>query len=234
MESQKQKNRQELLNMSTHLRVFFYSGILTIILIFANVFTTLAQVGTLTNTGDMTVCISSNESYGVIPVTGSTYTWSIVAGTGGAGNITTTANSNLISINWTSPGTCTLRVIESNGTCTGLPVNILITVLPGLIPGTASADQTICYNSVPAQISATPPTGAPGPFTYQWEASTDNGATWTVLTGANGLNYQPAGLTQTTMYHLKQSTSGGCGDATTNNVTITVQPQILTSPIYHN
>jgi hypothetical protein len=234
MNSRNQKNRHVLQNTDTHSRVFIFSGLLTLVLIFANVFTSLAQVGSLTNTGDMTVCISSDESYGVVPVTGSTYTWSIIAGTGGAGNISTTASSNLISVNWTNPGTCTLRVIESNGTCTGLPVEILITVLPGLIPGTAGSDQTICYNSVPALITATAPTGAPGPFTYQWESSTDNGTTWTAISGANSLTFQPGALTQTTLFHLKQTASGGCGDATTNSVRITVQAQVVTSPIYHN
>jgi hypothetical protein len=229
-----QKKFEKLNYLSSQMKVLIFSGSLTLMLILASEIPSLAQVGTLTNTGDMSVCISSNEPYGVMPVPGSTYTWSIVAGTGGAGTISTTANSNLISVNWTSPGTCRLRVIESNGTCTGLPIDILITVNSGLIPGTASANQTICYNTIPAQLTANAPTGAPGPYTYQWEASTDNGSTWTVLTGANGLNYQPVALTQTAMYHLKQSSGGGCGDATTNNITITVQPQILTSPIYHN
>jgi hypothetical protein len=226
MDAQKKMKNK---NKQTLVRVLFL-----MLLTCAGTINSFAQVGTLTNTGDMTVCISSNESYGVIPVTGSTYTWSIIAGTGGAGNISTTATSNLVSINWTNPGTCTLRVIESNGTCTGLPVNIVITVLPGLTPGIASADQSICYNSVPAMLTSTAPAGATGTITYQWETSTDNGTTWTPVTGANGLTFQPAGMTRSAMYHLKQSASGGCGDATTNNITITVQPQLITSPIYHN
>jgi len=193
-----------------------------------------AQVGTLTNTGDMTVCISSNESYGVIPLAGSTYTWSIIAGSGGAGSISNTATSNLISVNWTNAGTCTLRVIESTTNCTGLPVDIVITVLPGLIPGTVNADQTICYNTVPAMLTATAPTGATGTITYQWESSTDNGSTWIPVAGANGLTYQPAALTQSVMYRLRQSASGGCGDVTTSNIAVTVEPQLITSPIYHN
>jgi hypothetical protein len=228
------KNKNELRKQCAHTRVFFYKAILFMVLTCAGILTSLAQVGSLTNTGDMTVCISSNESYGVMPVAGSAYTWSIIAGTGGAGNIITTATTNLISVNWTNPGTCTLRVIESNGTCTGLPVNIVITVLPGLIPGNASADQSICYNSVPVMLTATAPTGATGTITYQWESSTDNGTTWTPVTGANGLTYQPAALTQSSIYHLRQSASGGCGEVTTNNITVTVQPQLLTSPIYHN
>ena len=235
MDSQKsQKNRKGFINRGPYSGVFIYSVILTLVVNFSCVLTSQAQVGTLTNTGDMTVCISSIESYGVIPAAGSTFTWSIIAGTGGAGNISNTATTNLISVSWTNPGTCTLRVIESNSTCTGIPVDIVITVLPGLIPGIASGDQTICSNSTPSLIAATPPAGSAGPFSYQWETSTDNGATWTAIPDANGLNFQPAGLNQSTMYHLKQSTTGGCGDVTTNDITVTVLPQILTSPIYHN
>lgn len=230
MDAQKQmKNKSELLKSKTLVRV-----LLLMLLTCAGTINSFAQVGTLTNTGDMTVCISSNESYGVMPVAGSTYTWSIIAGTGGAGNISTTATTNLISVNWTNPGTCTLRVIESNGTCTGLPVNIVITVLPGLTPGIASADQSICYNSVPVMLTATAPAGSTGTITYQWETSTDNGTTWTPVTGGDGLTFQPAVMTRSAMYHLRQSASGGCGEVTTNNITITVQPQLLTSPIYHN
>lgn len=235
MDAQKQlKNENEQIKKNAHARVFIFIGILMLVLNFASVFSSFAQVGTLTNTGDMTVCISSNESYGVMPVTGSAYNWIIIAGTGGAGNISSTATPNLISVNWTNPGTCTLRVIETNNTCNGLPVDIVITVLPGLIPGNVNSNQTICYNSVPAILTATAPTGTAGPFTYQWETSTDNGSTWTNVTGANSLTFQPAALSQSVMYHLKQSASGGCGEVTTNNVTITVQPQVVTSPIYHN
>ncbi len=217
-----------------HHREMLFSGILFLVFLFATVSETMGQVGSLTNTGDMTVCLSSDESYGVMPAQGSTYTWSIIAGTGGAGNISSLATTNLISINWTGSGTCTLRVIESNSNCTGLPVDILITVLPALIPGITSADQNICYNDVPTLLTSTAPGGIAGPYTYQWEISTNNGITWTAVPGANSLTYQPGGLTQNTMYHLKQSANGGCGEVTTNNLTVNVQSQLMTSPIYHN
>jgi len=193
-----------------------------------------SQVGSLTQTGAMTVCITSTEAFGVVPTAGSSYAWSILAGSGGMGTIMNgPAPNNLISVNWTGSGTCTLQVTETNGTCTGNPVNILITVLPGLLSGTAGTDQTICYNDTPLPITSTAPTGGDGTYTYQWESSIDGGATWVSLAGATSLTYAPGALTQTMVYHLIQTSGGSCGTVTTNSVTITVQPQVITSPIWH-
>jgi hypothetical protein len=181
-----------------------------------------AQVGGLEQTGDMTVCLNSTESYGVEITAGSTYVWSIIAGTGGAGTIINgAAPNNLISVNWTSSGTCTLQVVETNATCTGVPVNILVTVLPDLVPGTVSANQTICYNTIPAALTSSDAAGGTGSYTYQWESSPD-GTNWTPISGATSSSYTPIALTATTSYRLKQ-TSGTCGTVTTNFVTITVQ-----------
>ncbi|TSA31775.1 MAG: hypothetical protein D4R64_17455 [Porphyromonadaceae bacterium] len=189
---------------------------------------TWAQVGVLTQTGDMTVCQNSTEPYGVMPTAGSSYTWSIIAGSGGAGSITNgLPPNNLISVNWTSSGTCTLQVIETSATCTGIPVNIQVTVLPALVPGIASADQTINVSVTPAPISSTPPTGGNGTYTYQWEYSIDGGTTWVIAAGATSLTYAPGALTQTTQYHLIQASGTGCSSVTTNIVTINVQNPLV-------
>lgn len=101
-----------------------------------------AQVGGLDKTGDMPVCLNSDESYGVMPTSGSTYTWEIIAGTGGAGTLTNgIAPNNLISVNWTSIGTCNLVVTEKNAAgCSAVINSILITVnpLPEVDPMTAA------------------------------------------------------------------------------------------------
>lgn len=193
-----------------------------------------AQVGELTKTGNISVCQNSTAPFGVIATNGSVYTWEIIAGTGGGGTIIDgPAPNNLISVVWTGAGTCTLQVTETSASCTGVPVSIEVTVLPGIMPGTASADQTICFGTAPSLLTATAPTGEQEPYIYQWESSSDGGASWTLIAGAEALTYQPEQLTQTTHYRLQQSSAGGCGIVTTNQVTVTVQPQVLTSPIYH-
>lgn len=211
-------------------KCFLLTGLLT-----AAVFEGKAQVGALTKTGDMTVCLNSTQPYGVTPTAGSTYDWIIIAGTGGAGTIIAgEAPNNLISVLWTNAGTCTLQVIETAGTCPGEPVMITVTVLPGLDAGTTSADQSICYGAIPDPVSATGPAGGNGTTTYQWESSTDEGITWDIIAGATSLEYSPGALIRTTWYHLIQSEGTGCGAATTADIIISVQPQVITSPIFHD
>ncbi len=90
-------------------------------------------------------------------------------------------------------------------------------------PGSAGSDQTICSNTIPQQISGSPPVGGMGPYTYQWQSCLDN-ITFFNIPGATALNYQPAALAYTTYYRLVQASSGSCGNVITNTVTISVMP----------
>ncbi len=126
--------------------------------------------GGLTETGDMTVCLNSNESYGVVPTTGSTYTWNIIAGTGGAGTITIgSAPNNLISVLWTNVGTCTLEVTELNAAgCSAVINSITITVNP--IPTVDPiVDQVVCNgeNTLPITFN-----GSVTGTVYNWANDT--------------------------------------------------------------
>ena len=140
---------------------------LLIMLLLAGTKGVWAQVGGLTNTGNMTVCLNSTAPYGVMPTAGSTYSWSILAGTGGAGTITNgAAPNNLISVTWTSAGTCTLQAIETNSTgCDGPPVQILITVSPlntiALSSAAGTDNQSVCINTAITTITYAT-TGASG------------------------------------------------------------------------
>jgi hypothetical protein len=96
-------------------------------------------------------------------------------------------------------------------------------IYPVLVVGSITANQTICYNQVPAQLTGTAPTGGLAPYTYQWQNS-PNGTVWTDISGATGINYQPPALTATTYYRQKQISSGGNGTVITNTLTITVNP----------
>ena len=171
----------------------------------------------------------------MVPTAGSTYAWTIIPGTGGAGSITSGSSpNNRISVTWTGSGTCVLQVNETTPTCSGLPVTIEVTVLPAFTPGTATADQSICYNTIRALLNGTAPSGSTGTFTYQWESSTDGGTVWTAIPGASGLTWQPGSLTQTTAYRLVQTAEGTCGTGLTNTVTITVKQEVVTSGIFHD
>ncbi len=109
---------------------------------------------------------------------------------------------------------------------------ITITVLPEIISPVAIADQTICYNTVPLELSSTKASGGNNSFVYQWFSSINN-LSWSTISGATGLTYQPAALTTTTYYHVIASATGTplCGSVTSNSVTISVNPNITPGTI---
>ena len=116
------------------------------------------------NTGDHQVCLNATEPYGVVLTAGSSYAWSITPIAGGNGTITTGATPNLITVNWNSVGTATLKVIETNASgCVGDPVTIVVSVNP--VPTVTVNSSAICAGTT-ATITATP--GAAGTYSYVW------------------------------------------------------------------
>ena len=86
---------------------------------------------------------------------------------------------------------------------------------PVAVAGTASSNQTICWNTAPSAITLAGYTG-----TIQWQSSTDN-VTFTNISGATSASYSPSALTSTTYYRAIVSSVGGC-TVTSNTITITV------------
>ncbi len=154
--------------------------------------------------------------------------------TGGDGNYTYAWESSTNGGPWTvingatsdtyNPGnlatTTQFRRIVLSGLCSNTSNFITVTVVHAITNYDISGDQTVCESQPVAQINGQTPPGA-GPFTYTWESSTDN-ATWTQISGANGINYQPGALTTTTYYRRK--TENAPCSAVSNVVTITVNP----------
>jgi large repetitive protein len=133
------------------------------LLLFFSGTSVLAQ-GPYPNTGDHQVCLNSTQPYGVVLNAGSTYAWTVTPLAGGNGTITPGATPNLVTINWTSPGTATLRVIETSAAgCPGDPVTIIVTINP--LPTVTVNSSAICAGTN-ATITATP--GAPGTYSYVW------------------------------------------------------------------
>ncbi len=119
-------------------------------------------------------------------------------------------------------------------TATGIPScgmvtsNVItITVLADLSSPVASADQTICFNTSPVLLTSTVASGGSGTFSYQWYSSLNN-SSWSIISGATGLTYQPASLTTSTYYHIVATATGSpaCGTKTSNPVLITVNPNV--------
>ena len=105
--------------------------------------------------------------------------------------------------------------------------SVTVTVLPVLVAGVITADQTICAGAVPAPLgSSSGASGGTGTFAYQWESSLDN-ANWTPIGGAISPTYAPGSLSATTYYRRRVTAgTGTCSTAVSNVVTITVQPLV--------
>lgn len=130
--------------------------------------------------------------------------------------------------------------VSSTNTCTPqtATATYAVTVRPDFVPATFVAqDQDLCYLTSADVITATAATGGTGPYSYQWQMSTDS-ATWTNVSGATSLTYQPVGILNATQYYRILSTddgSPGCGTsmAGEDDVKILVRDP-LTPPVVSN
>lgn len=108
---------------------------------------------------------------------------------------------------------------------------ISMTVIPQLVVGSISADETICENHAPALLVSTPPSTGNTPD-YQWQYSYDDIDYYDII-GATDNTYQPGNLSITTYYRQMQNALVTCsGPLPTNVITITVIPTVgLPTPI---
>ncbi|MDG2264398.1 MAG: hypothetical protein P8L19_05050, partial [Flavobacteriales bacterium] len=124
----------------------------------------------------------------------------------------------------TAVGLYTYYVTETWNGCEGaaVPVTLEIYDSPIVI---ATADQTICNGYAPSSLNASSASAG----TYSWvEASDPLG----IVLGT-GSNFAPPPLTITTTYTVTfTETISGCTD--NDDVTITVNPLLITPPIWHN
>ena len=208
MEKGKRKRYQQIRinKMKTKDRIL--KGLVMILLLLAGTMGAMAQVGSLTNTDDQTVCIGSVEPYGVKDNLGSTYSWTITPSDGG----TISATSNLADVEWTKVGIYLLRVVERNASgCDGLPTTLTITVTP--LPAPVATADTPCENGT---LNLT---GAPaGMASYAW-------------TGPNGFTSaaQSPVIANVTLaavgtYTLTVTNLSGCTATSSVNVTINPLP----------
>ena len=172
------------------------------------------------NTGDHQVCLNATEPYGVVLTAGSSYLWTITPVAGGNGTITPGATPNLITVNWTSAGTATLQVVETNASgCVGDPVNILVTINP--LPTVTVNSTAVCAGS-DATITATP--GTAGTYNYVWTVpvgATNPGNVASFTSGIAG-----------TYSVVITNTVTGCGSASASGtVTVNAAPTlVITNP----
>lgn len=96
--------------------------------------------------------------------------------------------------------------------------------------GRISASQKIGPGATPAQLtSTTAPSGGTGTFSYQWESSTDE-TSWSAISGATGVSYQPGSLTQTSYFRRKVTSGPQWGYSNTLQILV-VNSTVLNKPV---
>jgi hypothetical protein len=113
-----------------------------------------------------------------------------------------------------------------SSSCTPAASNsIFISVKPAVNPDTITNNQTICYNSQPLQLTGGDASGGMGNYLYQWYTRNVNDTAWYYIPGETSLNYQP-GMLINTSYYKRVTTSGNCGSAASNIITVNVLSKV--------
>ena len=127
-------------------------------------------------------------------------------------------------------------VTDANGCAAanlGTGIAVTVTEYTTLTAGSIGTAQSICYNTVPAQLTElTAPSGGNGTYTYQWQSSANN-STWTDISGATLSTYSPPALTAST-YFRRTVISGILPPVYSASVRITVFPQITLAQLHDN
>ncbi|HLO60057.1 MAG TPA: gliding motility-associated C-terminal domain-containing protein [Bacteroidales bacterium] len=189
-------------------------------------------VGSITGESSSTQCSGYNPAVMTITPTGAsgTYnyrwststdggsTWNLVAGANGAGydpDAVTQTTWFRVEADPTGSPDCSGWTASDNT----IQITIQPALLVGNITGESSATQCTGYDPAAMTIS---PTGSSGTYSYRWLTSTDNGATWNLVAGANAATLNPGALTQTTWFTAEVDPTGSpdCSGWTSSDDTI--------------
>ena len=175
-----------------------------------------------TITGPTSVIAGNSYVYNLSPAKPSNYLFQCVNG-----SIQEDVQfSTYCTVLWSSASSGTVKLVSNTGVT---QASLNVTISPALTGGTITSsplNQTINYNTAPAILNASLPTGGScsGLYTYQWQSSPDN-TNWTPITSTNTQNYQPPALTAST--YFRRNTTCGTGGAVTSNVAqITIYPAV--------
>jgi len=179
---------------------------------------------------DQTICSNTTPAPLTGPIPGGgigifSYQWQVssTSATAGFANIAGATATGY------APGVLTAnrwyRRVVTSGIETDISTAVAITVTPVINApsNTVTANQTICFNAVPATLNGSIPTGGDGVYAYQWQSSTDN-IIYNNIAGATTINYTPGALTVNTWFR-RIVLSGGCSH-TSNSVKMTITPVI--------
>jgi uncharacterized protein (TIGR02145 family) len=160
-------------------------------------------------------------------IPGTVFSWTA---TGSSGSVTGYAPGNGESINQvltnsnSIPETVTYTITPSFGTCSGIPVQYIVTVIPVISVSISIAGSlTNVCDGVPVTITATPANGGINPF-YQWKVNGIN-------TGPHSpsFTFTPSNNDAITCVLTSDLPCNSGSPALSNLVTMTVNPNLLGS-----
>ncbi len=146
-------------------------------------------------------------------------------------NPLTPGNSTIVTLNGTNTLSFGSYIINVTGTAGSIVqnVNLTYTINPGAAPTITlqPVSQAVCQgNPVTFTVAAT------GATNYQWQKSTDGGATWNNIAGATATSYTIASVILSDAAQYRCVVSGQCGAVNSTAVTLTVNtaPSITSQP----
>lgn len=186
-----------------------------------------------------TVCPGATVSYSVTATgTGISYQWrrnGVNLVNGGFISGATTPTLTISTVAGANSGNYDVVV---SGTCSPAAVSNTVVLNVGTAPviSTQPANRTVCVGQTASFTVAT--TGSiPAPNIFQWQQSTDNGATWTNLTtgGSYTATYTtPATTAAMNNYRYRVIVTNSCGQSTTTNaaiLTVNPAPTVTATPL---
>jgi len=122
------------------------------------------------------------------------------------------------------------RRMVSSGACSDVSAPITIDIEAAIANNSLPISSEICYNTIPAEIDGSQPTGGDNvSYSYQWQQSNNATTGYTDIQGANGINYIPTQPLTVTTYFRRIVGSSVCSGATSNAslpVKVIVDPAI--------
>jgi hypothetical protein len=176
------------------------------------------------------VCVGATPSF-TVTATGSslTYQWQVSTDGGGSfSNVSGATSATLTLPAVTAAMNGYIYRVQVAG-CVATPVtssNALLTVNTPISIGTQPTAQTLCAGSNATFTVAASGTGA----SYQWQVSTDGGATWSNIAGATSATYIATAVTAgMNTYRYRVIVNGACGPVTSSAVLLTVNIPVTIS-----
>ncbi|MGY4383009.1 gliding motility-associated-like protein [Pedobacter sp. UYP24] len=197
----------------------------------------IKPVNKLTSVNKLSVCSGTKLSYKPIStVTGSTFTWTVVGTTGGVtganiGSGTTITDLLALPLNSSASGTVTYRINPISGNCTGIPMDLIVTVTPTPVLTAIAAKLSICTrDAVSIAISNNLPVADDVKYVYSSSVSrpeiTGNTtlATPAMISAIDDILINTGTVAGTVTYTITPMAGSGCPGAS-KVIVITVNPQ---------